>query len=403
MGMHSPKKQTILTKNFFDFRFHRLIGGYYIQIPLFSFLFLYSLKLHNERFFFAIFVFVMYCFFTSMMTLKVSLFDQKINTCYKILIYYPHLFVQTLCLFSAIPLSIILCILVMIKNKEGFFCLSEFVILMSVFVSLYCILIRRKWIKTCHYTLPIMPDDMEFTITHITDLHIGNLTSLHFLKKVVRKVNKENSDLIVITGDLITVGDEFIAEIAHELSLLKSREGVMISFGNHDYYCHDFNVFISILRSKNLNVLHNQFHLIEQARQKICIVGIAGIVDNIAKQEEAIALSISKDALRDDNQTNILLAHDASIFSSEEVAPFDLILSGHTHGGQFGVPHLYRTLNLAKLFYPFSSGFFKKNNRNHLYVNSGIGVDFLPVRFGVAPEIAVFTLSKAKGYHHVIE
>lgn len=395
--MNSPPFKPSITQHFFDFKYHRLMGGFCIQLPLMIFLFCAAEQQEPQWVFMAAhFSLLMYCFFTTLATLKLTLFDQKITWVYKLLIYYPHLFLQTIFLFSAIPMLINGVFFFISGNNALFFNAGWIILAISVFLSLYCILIRRKWIKLSRHTLPMIENaasDMHYQISHVSDLHVGNLTTVRFLKKLVRQVNQQQSDLIVITGDLITVGDAFLEDIANGLAGLSARDGVIIALGNHDYYCSNVNQFIELLRSKKLNVLHNQHHMIQHGENVLCIVGLAGIVDNLMAQEKALALSIDVDKLSLKNQTNILLAHDSSIFASDRTNSFDLILSGHTHGGQIGLPYLHQRCNLARVFYPFTAGLFKKNQHCYLYVNTGIGVDTLPVRWGVAPEIAVFSLT----------
>jgi len=91
-----------------------------------------------------------------------------------------------------------------------------------------------------------------------------------------------------------------------------------------------------------------------------------------------------------------LLAHDPVLFPEAAERGVDLVLSGHTHGGQVGVPLLARKLNMARLITRFTSGFYRSGTTT-LYVNRGLGTTGPPVRLAVAPEIAVLTLRRAAG------
>jgi len=89
-----------------------------------------------------------------------------------------------------------------------------------------------------------------------------------------------------------------------------------------------------------------------------------------------------------------LLAHDPVLFPEAAEHGVDLVLSGHTHGGQVAVPLLARKLNLARLITQFTNGVYKSGTST-LYVNRGLGTTGPPVRLAVAPEIAVLTLKRA--------
>jgi predicted MPP superfamily phosphohydrolase len=90
----------------------------------------------------------------------------------------------------------------------------------------------------------------------------------------------------------------------------------------------------------------------------------------------------------------VLLAHDPALFPGAAARGVDLTLSGHTHGGQLGVPFFARRWNLARVMTRFSSGFYREG-ASTLYVNHGLGTTGVPIRWLVAPEIAVLTLRRA--------
>ena len=99
-------------------------------------------------------------------------------------------------------------------------------------------------------------------------------------------------------------------------------------------------------------------------------------------------------AERPDGAPTVLLAHDPALFPSAAARGVDLTLSGHTHGGQLGVPFFARRLNLARVMTRFPSGFYREG-ASTLFVNHGLGTTGVPIRLLVAPEIAVLTLRRA--------
>ena len=91
----------------------------------------------------------------------------------------------------------------------------------------------------------------------------------------------------------------------------------------------------------------------------------------------------------------MLLAHDPALFPQAAARGVDLVLSGHTHGGQVAIPLLARRLNLARLITPVTNGLYRAE-RSILYVNRGLGTTGPPVRIAVAPEIAVLVLRRQR-------
>ena len=92
--------------------------------------------------------------------------------------------------------------------------------------------------------------------------------------------------------------------------------------------------------------------------------------------------------------TAILLAHDPNRFDHAAKAGADLVLSGHTHGGQIAMPFFARW-NLARFGYPYNVGFYRRD-RSVLYVHPGLGTTGPPIRIGAAPEVTILVLKSAK-------
>ncbi|MEO8213858.1 MAG: hypothetical protein ABI560_11725, partial [Myxococcales bacterium] len=119
-------------------------------------------------------------------------------------------------------------------------------------------------------------------------------------------------------------------------------------------------------------------------------IHVAGVDDTWTRRAD-VERALS--ARRDDMPV-VLLAHDPDLFPQAVDRGVALTLSGHTHGGQMGVPLFARKLNLARVMTPFTTGFYQVGSAT-LYVNRGLGTTGPPVRLGVPPEIAVFTLRRA--------
>jgi len=203
----------------------------------------------------------------------------------------------------------------------------------------------------------------------------------------IRRANRMNADIIAVTGDLVTSGTAFHADIANTLGALKANVGVIATMGNHDYFG-DGEPLVSLLREKGITLLRNEGITIGKNGSGVYV---AGIDDTWTKRANI------DDALRERPTDTycILLAHDPDVFDAAASQGVDLTLSGHTHGGQIALPLLARAVNLARLVHPYTRGLYTIGART-LYVHAGLGTTGPPIRLGVAPEIAKITLRSGR-------
>ncbi len=219
-------------------------------------------------------------------------------------------------------------------------------------------------------------------IVHITDVHIGKFLQYNFLKNIVQNINELNPDMVAITGDLVDFDINKAKEFLAPLKDLKPKYGVYFVVGNHEYY-HGVEPIIKYLKSLGLKVLENE-------NIQIAGVNIAGIYDLDAKRLNHHFLPDLNLALknRDESLPTILLSHQPKITNYLTIShKVDLILSGHTHGGQifpFGF--------LVSLVQPYLHGLYKHSKNTQIYVSSGVGFWGPPIRFLAPAEIVSLEL-----------
>jgi hypothetical protein len=253
----------------------------------------------------------------------------------------------------------------------------------------YGVLLRRRIFRVRRVDVPIVGLDRRFDgfrIAHLSDLHIGNLTPRAWGERWARAANAEKPDMAVITGDMVTSGTEFHADIAGIVGMLAAKEGVFVSMGNHDYFG-EGEPLISLLAGVGARVLRNEGALLERGAGRLYV---AGIDDTWTKRDD-IARALAE---RPEGTPTVLLAHDPERFRDAVEENVDLTLSGHTHGGQIAVPFLYRRLSLSHLSHHFHVGMYQRG-RSTLYVHPGLGTTGPPMRLGIAPEVVVLTLRAA--------
>ena len=248
------------------------------------------------------------------------------------------------------------------------------------------VLVRRKLVKVRRLALPIRGLDPSFdgyTIVQLSDLHIGSFSQEPTGLRWARIANRIQPDLIAVTGDLVTNGSAFHGQIVNVMCALCARDAVVVSPGNHDYFG-DGESLIAKLRSRGVQVLRNQSIQIERGDASLLVAG----VDDTWTGRADLAAALRK---RRPGQPAVLLAHDPDLYPSAANAAVQLVLSGHTHGGQVAMPFAARWLNLSRLSHRFHLGLYS-NGASHLYVNGGLGTTGPPVRLGSPPEITVVRL-----------
>lgn len=260
--------------------------------------------------------------------------------------------------------------------------------LFMLVLGFYSVKVRRRWVAVRHHDVAIddLPEAFNgFRISQLSDLHIGGSLPPGLAERWVRLNNEAQVDLTVVTGDLVTSGVNFHDRIAEVLGQLRARDGVLISMGNHDYFG-EGDPLVHKLRDAGLTVLRNESQMIERGGARLRISAVDDTWTARADLERTLAGP--KPA------PTVLLAHDPNLFDRAAELGADLVLAGHTHAGQLALPFAVRRLNLARIAYRYTYGFYGAH-RSTLYVHAGMGTTGPPARLGAAPELVIFTLRPA--------
>jgi hypothetical protein len=246
---------------------------------------------------------------------------------------------------------------------------------------------QRPQLRTRDIPIAGLPQAFEgFRVAQISDLHCGPFASGARVASWVAQVNRLEPDLIAVTGDLIANGDQFVPVVASALSKLRAPAGVFASMGNHDYFA-DGEALAAAIEAAGLTMLRNRGVEVSRGADRIFV---AGVDDTWTRRQDFDRALANRPA----GMPTVLLAHDPALFPEAAARGVDLTLSGHTHGGQLGLPFFARKWNLARLITRFTTGFYRQGDAS-LYVNRGLGTTGPPVRVGVRPEIGLLTLRRA--------
>jgi len=224
-----------------------------------------------------------------------------------------------------------------------------------------------------------------YQIVQISDLHIGGLIDAAFIRDVAQKVNALNPDIVVITGDLIDVDVLGAKDVLDELTNMHSKFGTYYIVGNHEYF-HGIEKIISAVKDLGIRVLENENTYIGEDGRGF---NLAGVYDLFGYRTKTHIPNLQKALIGKKESPTVLLAHQPK-FIKEVTSGVDLMLSGHTHGGQ-----IYPFKLLVGLQQPYVSGLHRHNENLQIYINKGTGFWGPPMRLGASSEISEITITPA--------
>jgi predicted MPP superfamily phosphohydrolase len=234
-------------------------------------------------------------------------------------------------------------------------------------------------------------------IAQISDIHYDEYTEPYFVREIVRRINALNPDVVVLTGDFVTdgplprhIGARLSYPCAEILGGIQCPHR-FASLGNHDALI-GWPVVVDALKAHGIPTLVNSYLPFERNDSRLWFAGIRSSQDDIPSLDDAVPRQATP------SEPVILLAHEPD-YADRVLAHggVDLMLSGHTHGGQVHLPFIGTPRQmLPRGGRRFVQGYFKLGPLQ-LYVNRGIGTVKLPVRFLCPPELTLITLQPAEG------
>ncbi|SFL80675.1 hypothetical protein SAMN04487943_10481 [Gracilibacillus orientalis] len=227
--------------------------------------------------------------------------------------------------------------------------------------------------------------DQSFTVLQLTDLHNKQFGDHN--EKLLHKIEELDADVIVITGDLIdrrTDSLQFVFDFAEKLTAINSS--VYFVSGNHEWENSKRESFFQGLADKGIQLIDNQNLSIEIEN---ITFQLAGVGDPSTKHDN---IEGAMDGLNVDDVT-FLLSHAPDLSRTDYPEPIDLVLSGHTHGGQIRLPLIGAIVAPDQGFFPkYDQGIFDLNERQQLYIDSGLGTSLIDVRMFNQSQMTLITV-----------
>ncbi|WP_295338326.1 metallophosphoesterase [Flavobacterium sp.] len=255
---------------------------------------------------------------------------------------------------------------------------------------------------------PDLPEAFDgFTITQISDIHSGSFDNAEKINYAVDLINEQNADMLLFTGDLVnTHATEMRPWIDVFNRIQPHQYGKFSVLGNHDYgeyiqwpsqaaKTQNFEDIKDVHRQIGFDLLLNQHTKIKKGDSEIAVVGVENWGKNF---KQAGDLNKASEGLTKED-FKILMSHDPSHWEYEvkhDDKHYQLTLSGHTHGLQFGIeiPGIFQW-SPVQYVYKQWAGLYENVGR-YIYVNRGFGFHAYPGRVGIWPEITVFELKKGE-------
>jgi uncharacterized protein len=256
-------------------------------------------------------------------------------------------------------------------------------------VAAYGVLLRRRMVAFRDIEVEVrdLPSAFEgYRIAQLSDLHIGGLTPREMAEKWVAIANRAAPDLVAVTGDLVTSGVAFHDDIAAVIGQLRGKDGVFVALGNHDYFG-EGEPLVDKLRAAGAIVLRNETTTLKRGEATLRLAAVDDTWTGRADLERTLAGSVP-------GEPTVLMAHDPDLFPRAARLGADVVLSGHTHGGQIALPFFVQQVNLSQLVHRHTYGIYRIGDAT-LYVHAGLGTTGPPIRIGAPPEVVIVTLRRA--------
>lgn len=227
--------------------------------------------------------------------------------------------------------------------------------------------------------LPAALDGLR--VVQLSDLHHSPFTGRAQIEHAVATANSLEPDIVVLTGDYVSHEREYAAPCAEMLGQLRARYGVFAVLGNHDHWT-DAPLITDLFRAEGIRLLINEGFRFDAQGSSFWLAGVDDTM--VGLEDLPLALAGSQP-----DEMKLLLAHNPIILRRAARAGVDLVLSGHTHGGQV-------TLRSEKS----PSGRVRRRilrglaqrGETQIYVSRGLGTVVLPLRYGAPPEVTLLEL-----------
>ncbi|WP_432408139.1 metallophosphoesterase [Wukongibacter sp. M2B1] len=231
-----------------------------------------------------------------------------------------------------------------------------------------------------------LPKSKTLKILHISDIH--NMKLSRNIRRLLNDIKEMKPDIIALTGDIIDGKTKDFKNIYRFIeALVKINSNIYFVSGNHEWRNHKVEDFLKGLEGRKIKIINNSNEIITKHNFSINVCGIDDPYtshDDLHKAFKSI----------ENNSFTLLLSHSPNIIFKKDNLPCDLIICGHTHGGQIRLPFLGGIIAPGQGYFPkYDMGLYKLKSNTLLYINSGLGTSSLPIRFLNRSKVSFITLT----------
>ena len=256
----------------------------------------------------------------------------------------------------------------------------------------YGALVQRTDFRVREVDIPLsgLPPDLDgLRLLHLSDIHLSAFLSEAELARVIDASRELRPSVAVVTGDLISGRRDPLDACLRQLARLKTDAGVFGCMGNHERFARLEKTTAREAARMGVRFLRGEA---QQLRFGNSVLNLAGVDFQSARAKDRYLEGAER--LIVPGAANLLLSHNPDVFPKAVQQGYNLLLAGHTHGGQVTVEILDRFVNPARFLTPYVYGLYRTGTAA-AYVTRGIGTIGIPVRTGAPPEISLLRLRKA--------
>ena len=271
----------------------------------------------------------------------------------------------------------------------------KIILIIIIMTSLYLYYENNK-LQISNYNIinDSIPNDFNnYKILQISDFH--NTKSKILTKDLIKEIKKQNPNIIVLTGDIIDSRKIAINLAINFIKEINDIAPIYFISGNHEANINNYQEFQDKLKENNVIILDNKVQILEMNESKINLIGIDDPMMKHSPYESDEDIVNSELKLIDYNKKNysILLSHRPELFETYANNDIDLVLSGHSHGGQIRIPFIGGLVAPNQGLFPKYTSGKNENNKTTMIISRGIGNSILPFRINNRPELIIITLN----------
>jgi len=259
----------------------------------------------------------------------------------------------------------------------------------SAAVTGYGVFIERRSLSLREQDLvfPGLPPDLDgLRLVQLTDIHLSPFLSERELARAIDMANETRAHVALVTGDLITTGNDPLDSCLRQLSRLRTDAGTFGCLGNHELYADAEDHAEKAGARLGQQYLRQRAESLKFGQATLNLAGVD-------YQPSRKPYLVGAERMIAPKAFNILLSHNPDVFPVAARQGYQLTIAGHTHGGQIRVEILHKDLNIARFYTPYFDGLYRRDGAA-VFVSRGIGTIGLPVRLGAPPEVNLLRLCR---------